>query len=60
MFYWNENRQDIVNVAAGILRAEEGALARRWVYWMPGMVSWKDEVVDKEVLEAYWGADVNE
>lgn len=59
VFYWNENRKDIVNIAAGILRAEEGSLARRWFYWQPGMVSWKDEVVDREILEAYMRADVN-
>lgn len=53
---------DIVNIAAGILRAEEGALARRWLYWQPGMVSWKneaDQVVDRDILEAYVEADVN-
>ena len=59
VFYWNENRKEIVNISVGILRAEEGSLARRWFYWQPGMVSWKDEAVDKNILEAYMKADVN-
>lgn len=59
VFFWYEKRPEIVNVAAGILRAEEGALARRWLYWQPGMASWKDEVVDKDILEAYLKTDVN-
>lgn len=59
VFYWMEKRQDIVNIAAGILRADEGALARRWLYWQPGMVSWKDEAVDREILEAYMRVDMN-
>ena len=60
VFYWNESRQEIVNVAAGILRAEEGAMARRWLWWQPGVCSWKDEMADQEVLDAYLSAgDVN-
>lgn len=64
MFFWYENRQEIVNIAAGLLRAEEGAMARGWLYWQPGMVSWKKDedkqVVDREILDAYVEAgDIN-
>lgn len=59
IYYWNAERPDIVNIAAGILRAEEGALARRWLYWQPGMVSFPEEAADRDILEAYATADVN-
>lgn len=60
VFYWMESRREIVNVAAGILRATEGGLARRWLWWQPGVCSWKEEAADREVLDAYLRAgDVN-
>jgi hypothetical protein len=53
VFYWaDEPGQATVAVSVGLLRAEEGVMARRWLDWAWGMVSWKEEAVDGEVLEA--------
>ena len=54
VFYTYEHRQEIVNVAAGILRAEEGALARRWLSWQWGRTPWwKEGTTQRDVMEAW-------
>lgn len=62
VFYTYEHRQEIVNVAAGILRAEEGALARRWLSWQWGRTPWwKEGTTQRDVMEAWQAtaADAN-
>ena len=53
VFYSTDKRQEIVNVAAGLLRAAEGAMARRWLSWQWGRTAWKDEATDHELMEAW-------
>lgn len=56
VMYWPEEPERvIVHVAVGLLRAEEGVLARRWLSWEWGSVSSGEEAVDGEVLEAILG-----
>ena len=43
----------MVSLNVGILRAEEGALARRWLEWEWGRVSGKEECVDAEACESW-------
>lgn len=51
IFYWSPDHLD---VAVGILRAEEGSVARRWLDWEWGECGFEEECVDREVCEA-WG-----
>ena len=53
VFYTVDRRQEVVNIAAGLLRAEEGVMARRWLSWQWGRVSWKDEATDQEIMKAW-------
>lgn len=52
-FHSADKRQEIVNVAAGLLRAEEGIMARKWLSWQWGRTSWKEDVADREIMEAW-------
>lgn len=38
VFYWCDNRPNIVDVATGILRAPEGVRADSWVVWRTGRI----------------------
>lgn len=59
VFYSCDSRQDIVNVAAGLLRAEEGSMARRWLSWQWGRTAWwKEGTTQRDVMEA-WQATAN-
>jgi hypothetical protein len=49
VFYWNNQRPDEVGVAVGVLRAEEGSMAREWLEWEVGRCSFVGECVDQEV-----------
>ena len=41
-----------IDVAAGIVRADSGAMAREWIYWKDdGWVSHREEAVDQEILK---------
>jgi len=42
-----------VGIAVGILRAEEGVLARRWLDWEWGRCSFHEDCVDGEIAEAW-------
>ena len=53
VFYTMDKRQEIINVAAGLLWAEEGVMARGWLSWQWGRVSWKEESVDREIRDAW-------
>ncbi|KAL9622216.1 MAG: hypothetical protein Q9160_003399 [Pyrenula sp. 1 TL-2023] len=51
VFLWSEELAGIVAVAAGILRAGEGVMARRWLRWDFGGCSRREDAVDEEILE---------
>lgn len=53
--YVNNDREGEVDLATGILRAEEGSLARRWLDWDWGRCSFEEECVDGEMLGAWKG-----
>ncbi|KAK5168380.1 uncharacterized protein LTR77_006950 [Saxophila tyrrhenica] len=53
VFYTRDDRSEITNVAAGLMRADEGVMARRWVSWQWGRVSFPEEAVDKGIMEAW-------
>jgi hypothetical protein len=43
-----------LDVAVGILRSEEGSMARRWLDWEWGRCGFEEECIDREMCEA-WG-----
>lgn len=47
----------ILNISVGLLRAEEGAMARRWLAWCWGNIAWQEEAIDSEILEALLGEE---
>lgn len=51
VFLWSEELTSIVAVASGLLRAGEGAMARRWLRWDFGGCSARGEAADKEILD---------
>ena len=52
-FYNFDDRPDICVISAGLMRAEEGIMARRWVSWEWGSTSFPEEAVDKEICDAW-------
>jgi len=56
VFYWCSQRPDELDLAVGILRADEGSMARRWLEWEWGRCSFADECIDREVCEAWLGS----
>ncbi|EDN06799.1 predicted protein [Histoplasma mississippiense (nom. inval.)] len=65
VFYWSEDRADIVDVALGLVRASEGLFAESWVTWRNGRVAYQEsgERFDRDFAEAValgiksWGAE---
>ena len=59
VFYYTvgEGRDDVVDVAVGLLRAGSGSLAREWVEWAVGEVSYGEEGTDREMVEVVEGWD---
>jgi hypothetical protein len=53
VFYWSGQRPDELDLAVGVLRAEEGSLARRWLEWEWGRCSSIEESIDEETCEAW-------
>jgi hypothetical protein len=51
--YWCAKRPDELDLAVGILRSEEGSLARRWLQWKWGQCSFQGECIDKELCDAW-------
>lgn len=62
VFYYTvgEGRDDVVDVAVGLLRAGSGSLAREWVEWAVGEVSYGEEGTDRKMVEAVEGWDWSE
>ena len=52
VFYECESRPEVVNIAVGILRAQEGCLAESWLHWDWAKVSWAEDGVDQELVRA--------
>ena len=53
VFYNFSDRLDVTNIGAGLVRAEEGIMARRWISWRWGGLSYKDSTIDREVSDAW-------
>lgn len=51
--YWCEKRPDELDFASGLFRAEEGAMAKRWLEWVWGRCSSTEEAIDKEICDAW-------
>jgi hypothetical protein len=56
VFYWCGQRPDELGVAVGVLRSEEGSMARRWLDWEWGRCSAAEECIDEEVCKAWLGS----
>lgn len=53
IFYTASDRPEIINIAAGLLRADEGIMARSWISWDFGEVSCEEEATDKDITQAW-------
>ena len=53
VLYDFDDRPNITNIAAGLIRAEEGVMARRWVSWEWGGTSYAESYVDREIRDAW-------
>ncbi|RDW62419.1 hypothetical protein BP6252_11852 [Coleophoma cylindrospora] len=51
--YWCGQRPDELDLATGILRGEEGCMARRWLDWKWGRCSFTEESIDNEMSQAW-------
>lgn len=57
--YLGDDGDGAVDISVGILRAESGAMAREWLEWKEGHISWEEEAVDRSQVEGVkkgWGA----
>jgi hypothetical protein len=54
--YWCNKRPDGLDLAVGILRGEEGSMARRWLQWERGQCSFHEECIDRELCDAWLGS----
>ncbi|KAH0841300.1 hypothetical protein FOPE_06426 [Fonsecaea pedrosoi] len=52
VFYWNNSRPEVVDVSVGVLRGQNGAMARDWLSWRKEGPSSKDDCVDEELRKA--------
>ncbi|KIX97189.1 uncharacterized protein Z520_07303 [Fonsecaea multimorphosa CBS 102226] len=52
VFYWHNNRPEVVDVSVGVLRSQDGAMARNWLSWRKEGPSFKEDCVDEELLRA--------
>lgn len=53
VFYTASHRPGIINIAVGLLRAEEGVMARSWISWDFGEVSYGEEATDRDLAKAW-------
>ena len=58
VFYWCDDRPEVVDIAVGLVRAE-GTMARRWLWWKWDKVSWAEEAVEKDVVQAILSREEN-
>lgn len=52
VFWHCDERPDLIDVSVGLLRAEEGSQADSWLEWWTQRVSFKEDAVDVELIEA--------
>lgn len=53
MFYWCGRRPDELDIAVGILRSEDGSMARSWLGWEWGRCYYAEQCIDGETYEAW-------
>jgi hypothetical protein len=51
--YWCGQRPTELDLTVGILRSEEGSMARQWLEWKWGQCSFTEESIDKEICQAW-------
>ncbi|KAF3061208.1 glutathione-dependent formaldehyde-activating enzyme [Daldinia childiae] len=58
--FWHDRwRPDLIDVSVGLLAADEGARAERWLDWWRGRVSFQEDAENGRFGEvARWGSDV--
>ncbi|KIW35634.1 uncharacterized protein PV07_02319 [Cladophialophora immunda] len=52
VFYWHNKRPEVVDVSVGVLRSQDGAMAKSWLSWRKEGPSWKEDCIDEEILKA--------
>ena len=51
MFWRSEKRRnELIDVSAGLFRAEEGTLARRWLDWNTERVSFREDAANADIV----------
>jgi hypothetical protein len=53
VFYWCGRRPDELDIAVGILRSEDGSMARSWLGWEWGRCYYAEQCIDGETYEAW-------
>jgi hypothetical protein len=53
VFYFCEQRPKELDLATGILRAEDGSMAKAWLEWEWGRCSFPHEGIDQELVQAW-------
>lgn len=54
VYYWNRQRPDEIDIAAGLLRSDDGSLARSWLDWDWGRCGFAEECSDSAMLHAWY------
>lgn len=52
VFWHCDERPDLIDVSVGLLRAIEGSRAEKWLEWWTERVSFKEDAVDTELIDA--------
>jgi hypothetical protein len=52
VFWHCDERPDLIDVSAGLFRAEEGSRAEKWLEWWTERVSFKEDAIDVELIDA--------
>jgi hypothetical protein len=52
VFWHGEERPDLIDVSAGLIRAPSGVRAEGWLEWHPNRVSFKELAQDSKLAEA--------
>lgn len=53
VFWSGQNEPGTVDIAAGILRAKEGALAKSWINWDSKPCPFFEDAVDKDLVSLF-------
>lgn len=51
--YWCAQRPEELDITVGILRSDDGSMARKWLGWAWGECSFSEESTDMELYEAW-------